>query len=330
MLGVIACPPLARPAETRNREPWSPRLRGSLERLTSGFDGRVGIAVRLGDRSVSLRGHDRFSLQSVVKLIVAAACLDAVDRGKIHLHEPLVLHRQDLSLNVQPLAEEVIRHGEFHTTPDDLIVRAVTQSDSAANDYLFRRIGGVEAIRQFLTRKGIAGIRVDRDERHLQTETSGLTWRSEFVDAARYERAKAAVPRSRREAAFRAYQHDPRDTATPEGMATFLAALAEGRLLSPASTRYLLGVMERTTTAPDRLKAGTPTGWKLGHKTGTSGSWKGVTATTNDVGVLTAPAGEKIAIAVFIADSRATDKERATLTARIAATVAAAYRPPAK
>ena len=331
LLGTVACTVVPAGAKERSRSAaLSPQLTDPLKRLTAGFPGRVGVGVRFGDQSVTLRRHERFSLQSVVKLIVAAACLDAVDRGKIDLHEPLVLHRQDLSLNVQPLADEVIRQGELHTTPDDLIVRAVTQSDSAANDYLYKRVGGAGAIQGFLERRGIAGIRVDRDERHLQTETSGLTWKPEDVDAERYERAKAAVPRSRREAAFRAYQRDPRDTATPQGMAVFLADLAEGRLLSPASTRYLLGVMERTTTSPDRLKAGTPAGWKLGHKTGTSGSWEGVTVATNDVGVLTAPSGEQIAIAVFIADSNASDKDRAALIARIAATVTAEYHPTGK
>ena len=32
-------------------------------------------------------------------------------------------------------------------------------------------------------------------------------------------------------------------------------------------------------------------GWILAHKTGNSSAWKGVTAATNDVGILTAPDG---------------------------------------
>lgn len=84
---------------------------------------------------------------------------------------------------------------------------------------------------------------------------------------------------------------------------------------------YLLDVMAATVTFPDRLKAGVPHDWTLGHKTGTSGSWKGITAATNDVGILTAPDGSRLSIVVFIADSRATSQERAALMARIARAV---------
>ena len=66
---------------------------------------------------------------------------------------------------------------------------------------------------------------------------------------------------------------------------------------------------------PQRLKAGLRPGWTLGHKTGTSGSWSGVTAATNDVG----PNGERITITVFIGDSTAPPADRAKVMARIAA-----------
>ena len=69
---------------------------------------------------------------------------------------------------------------------------------------------------------------------------------------------------------------------------------------------------------PQRLKAGLRPGWTLGHKTGTSGSWSGVTAATNDVGILFGPNGERIAITVFIGDSTAPPADRAKVMARIA------------
>lgn len=85
-------------------------------------------------------------------------------------------------------------------------------------------------------------------------------------------------------------------------------------------------MQEATATFPDRLKAGVPAGWTVGHKTGTSGTWKGVTVATNDVGILTAADGHRIAVAVFVADSTAPDDARARLIADAAAKVAAAYR----
>jgi beta-lactamase class A len=85
--------------------------------------------------------------------------------------------------------------------------------------------------------------------------------------------------------------------------------------------------MEQTVTFPDRLKAGTAPGWTLGHKTGTSGTWNGVTAATNDVGVLVAPDRGVLAVAVFIGDSTASSSARAALTASVAAAAIEHYRP---
>ena len=45
------------------------------------------------------------------------------------------------------------------------------------------------------------------------------------------------------------------------------------------------------------------------------------------VGILTAPNGNKIAVAVFIADSRRPSPQRAALIAQVAREIIAAYRP---
>jgi beta-lactamase class A len=90
----------------------------------------------------------------------------------------------------------------------------------------------------------------------------------------------------------------------------------------------LLDIMAQTVTFPDRLKAGVSDGWTLAHKTGTSSTWRGVTAATNDVGVLTGPDGTLVTIAVFIADSPAAPGDRAELIASIARLAIAGYKHP--
>ncbi len=124
----------------------------------------------------------------------------------------------------------------------------------------------------------------------------------------------------------RRYQTDVRDTATPLGMAQMHRALARHTLLPEASCQYLLDVMKRTVTFPNRLKAGTAPGWTIAHKTGTSDTWHGVTIATNDVGILGAPDGGSVAIAVLIADSPARDPARAALIAKLAAAAISHYR----
>ena len=298
-------------------------LQAQFTRLTEGFDGRVGICAMDATGQVCV-GSQHFSMQSVMKLIVGMAVMDAVDRDQLHLQDPIVVRREDLSLLVQPIAALVGPQG-YRTTVGDLVRRAIVDSDSAAADILITKLGGPRQVEAFLTRKEVYEVRVDRDERHLQTEIVGLTWKPEYVDSAVFAEAVDAVPVRQRNLAYRHYRSDPRDTATPEGMVALLQQLATGKLLSASSTHFLLRVMTETTTFPDRLKAGVPKGWTLAHKTGTSGSWRGVTAATNDVGILRAPDGGLVSLVVFIGDSRAPEPARAALMAQIAATVAAHY-----
>jgi beta-lactamase class A len=300
------------------------QLQQKLDALTR-IDGRVGMCVQDAAGVSCLRGDERFSLQSVMKLIVAVAAMDAVDRGSWRLDEPVLVRRQDLSLFVQPLAKLVTDQG-YRTTIGDLIRRAVVDSDSAAADILIARLGGTQAVQACLDRLGVHGVRIDRDERHLQTEIVGLGWRPEYLDPKVLDLAIERVPKARRDRAHHAYQVDIRDTATPRGMAALLERLAAGKLLSARSSRHLLAVMQQTVTFPDRLKAGTAPGWTLGHKTGTGGTWNGVTTATNDVGVLGAPDGGTVAVAVFIADSRASSRDKAAVMANIAAAAIACYR----
>ena len=243
--------------------------------------------------------------------------MDRVDSGAWHLDDPIVVHKEDLSLYVQPIAKLVTPRG-FHTTLGDLVRRAIVDSDSAAADILIKKLGGPNEVQAFLDRHSITGVRLDRDERHLQTEIVGLEWRAEFVDPGALNRAIESVPKKQRDLAYHQYQIDIRDTATPLGMARLLCSLSDGRLLSPASSRHLLELMAQTSTFPDRLKAGVSNGWTLAHKTGTSGTWKGITAATNDVGIITSPTGRNVAVVVFIGDSGEPATKRAALIASAA------------
>jgi beta-lactamase class A len=309
----------AQAASLRGKE-----LADRVRRLTQDFDGRVGVCVEDRASTVCENGDQRFSLQSVMKLIVAVAVMDRIDNRDWRLNDSVVVRKEDLSVFVQPIAALVTEQG-YRTTIGDLVRRAIVDSDSAAADILIARLGGPEAVQAFLNHKSIIGVRVDRDEKHLQTEILGLDWRPEFVDPAVLDQATKNLPEETRDAAYRRYQTDERDTATPRGMSSFLFALAAGKLVSEESTVHLLKVMAETSTFPDRLKAGLAARWTLAHKTGTSGEWKGVTAATNDVGILTAPDGGHFVIAVFIGDSRETSARRAALMASIARIAVANY-----
>jgi len=76
--------------------------------------------------------------------------------------------------------------------------------------------------------------------------------------------------------------------------------------------------MEDAVTGPNRIKGSLPKNTVVAHKTGTSGSRGGITAATNDIGIVYLSNGKHLAIAVFVADSPANDKTREAVIARIA------------
>ncbi|MEA2953924.1 MAG: beta-lactamase class [Alphaproteobacteria bacterium] len=294
--------------------------------MTEKFDGRVGVCAQATDALACVQGEDRFPMQSVVKLVVAVAVLDAVDRGQMRLDDAVVVRKEDLNLGPQPIAKLTLTTPDgYRTTINDLLSRMVTDSDSTAYRILHQRVGGPAAVQAMLDRHQLSGIRSDRDELDMNMEIVGLEWRPQYVEKAIFDKAVADAPAARRQELFNAYLIDPRDTATPKGMTDLLSALHSGRLLSAGSTKRLLEILSRTKTFPDRLQAGLPPGWTLGHKTGTGPTWNGVISATNDVGVLAAPDGGAVAVAVFISGSPRPEKEQAALIADIARKITQSY-----
>lgn len=224
------------------------QLQRDFDRITAGYPGRAGVCGLSGTSSACVHGDEPFALQSVMKLVASLAVMDAVDHKGWRLDERVTLHKEDLSLYVQPIAKLVREKGAYTTTIDDLMRRAIVDSDSAAVDFLIAKLGGPRAVQSFLDRKQIRGVRIDRDEKHLQTEIVGLTWKPEFLDPDVLDEAIKRVQNKPRDAADLQYRHDPRDTATPSGMGLMLQSLAQGKLLSPGSTRHIIEVMNQTAT----------------------------------------------------------------------------------
>ena len=292
-------------------------IEAQLAEIERGSRSEIGVAIVSPSGRHFHRKGERFSLQSVMKLMVAMAALDEVDRGRWRRDQKFTFYRSDLSLSHQPLSDKLGKRNSMTVTLADCIELTVTQSCSAAGDFLIRKMGGEGKVNAFLRKRGIQGLSVDRQERDLQTQIGGLRWRSEFVDEAKIEAAYDRVPMHIQDAAYRKYTQDPRDTTTPEAMALLLEKLITGKLLSPSSTKYLMGVMERTAMGPDRLKVGVPKGWTLGHKTGTSSTHRGLAWATNDVGYARKEKDWVILVAL-VRGSRLDPDGRAALIRRVA------------
>jgi beta-lactamase class A len=127
-----------------------------------------------------------------------------------------------------------------------------------------------------------------------------VTWSQDLSIGGKFFEVRDALPMNVRQAAFDRYVASPYDGAAPSAIVSALARLKRGELLSPTSTAYLLDIMSRTHTGPNRLKGGLAPGWTLNHKTGTGQELGGAQAGYNDIGILTAPDGKSYAVAVMI------------------------------
>ncbi len=291
------------PAAPARKAPPAPQyLADRIDELGRGFDGRIGIAVKSIDDGweTGWKDHELYPQQSVSKLWVSIAVLDAVDRGKVKLDDPVTLTRDDLTLFHQPIADEVLKTGTFTTTLGDLMLREITQSDNTANDKLMNVIGGPKAIRAMIARKHLGAIRFANGERTMQSRIAGLTWSQDYSIGGKFFEVRDALPMNIRQAAFDRYVANPYDGAAPSAVVDALARLKRRGLLSGQSTAYLLDIMSHTHTGPNRLKGGLAPGWTLNHKTGTGQELGGAQAGYNDIGILTAPDGKSYAVAVMI------------------------------
>lgn len=319
----VANPPLPY-QDIDQRDTPSPALVSVVRSLGQSFHGKVGIAVkRIGsDWTVAWNGNALFPQQSVSKLWVSMTFLDAVDRGKLRLTDTTTITRQDLTLFHQPSAAMVGSTG-WTTSYSDLMRRAMTQSDNTANDAMLRAVGGPDAVRSFLARRHIKDIRFGPGERLLQSATAGLDWRQDYSIGRNFYTARARLPMAARQKALDNYLASPPDGAAPASIVEALDKLKRNEMLSSASSRILLSIMEEAKTGPQRIKGGVPAGWHYLHKTGTGQDLPPRSTGFNDIGIMSAPDGTNYAVAVMIGSTTEPIPVRWQLMQAVAKAIAA-------
>lgn len=289
------------------------------ERARPGILGAGMVNLESGE-AWSFNGERRFPMQSVFKLVLAVAALAEVDAGRLTLGETTTITDGQLSPSWSPIADRW--PGRSVYTFDELLTAAVVDSDNTAADVLMKRIGGPGAVEAWLQGKHVDEVRVDRYEREFQPEVYGMaSFRPAWKGEAAFAAARATVDPATRRRAMAAYMADPRDSATPRGMASFLAMLDAGELISTASTYRLLALMGRGARGAERLKAGLPKAAHFAHKTGTSGTDQGLTPAFNDVGIVALPDRRRYAMAAFLTGSTAGAAANAALLAELGRTL---------
>ena len=276
--------PVASTAQKQDSE-----VQTKLEQIASAAKGRVGVAAVVLEtgETVSLNPQDHFPMQSVYKLPIGMAVMKQVDAGKIRLEQKVRVTKSDFVSAGQysPIRDQ--NPNGVDLSVSELLRFAISESDGTASDVLMRLAGGRVAVQTYLTDLPITDMIVLNTEKEL-----GQDWRAQY-----------------------------RNSASPEAAVALLRALHERRGLSETSQSLLLKLMTESNTGPKRLKGLLPARTVVAHKTGTSGTENGITAATNDIGIITLANGRHIAIAVFVSDSPADEVTREGVIAKISKAV---------
>jgi beta-lactamase class A len=257
-------------------------LRDRIEQISHAARGRVGVTATVLEtgETVSLNGDRRFPMQSVYKFPIAMAVLAQVDQGKLKLEQKIRVETSDV-LQGSRILDEKSQGMEFSLA--ELLKYMVSESDGTSCNVLLRQVAEPRIVTEYLRSLGINDIVVANTEKELAQDP-----------AVKY-----------------------RNYATPDATVVLLRAFHEGKGLSKFSQSLLLQLMTQTTTGPKRIKGLLPEGTVVAHKTGTSSTVNGVTAATNDVGIVTLPNGQHMAISVFVSDSPANDAIREEVIAKV-------------
>ncbi len=273
-------------------------LEKQIAKIAEEAKGKVGVAAILletGD-SATLNADQHFPMQSVYKLPISMAVIEQIKRGERGLDEKIGVTKEDMVREGQrsPLRDANPNGGEF--TIRELIRLAIVESDGTASDVLMLVAGGPEEIQSYLSQIGLQDLKILNTEKEI-----GRDWETQYKN---WSTPPAAAELLRwLDAAGRNASVNERAVSNGED------DLTEAQLL--------LKFMTDSNPGAKRLKGLLPTGTIVAHKTGTSGTQNGITAATNDIGVITLPNGKHIAIAVFVSDSPADEKTREAVIAKI-------------
>jgi beta-lactamase class A len=244
-------------------QPAGVAMLSALERQSGG---RLGVMVRntTTGRGFGWRQDERFAHCSTFKLSLAALVLSEIDAGRAHGDEVLAYSVLDVlpaspitGAAAQKIAADGALAGKEGMAILTLAEAAVERSDNTAANLLLARFGGPAALTAFWRRIGDTVSRLDHNEPALNRVAPG----------------------------------EAHDTTTPAAMAATVEMFLIGSVLSGDSRARLWGWMKASSTGLGRLRAGLPSGWQGGDKTGTELGPEAL-ARINDLALVLAPVGD--------------------------------------
>jgi beta-lactamase class A len=234
-----------------------------LAALEQRLGGRIGVqATDTGTgATLAYREHERFAMCSIFKLLLAAAVLWRVDRGRLSLTQQVAFTATDI-LDHAPVCKAYLAAGRLPIAA--LIAAIIEVSDNTAANLLLKLIDGPPGLTVWLKNIGDTTTRLDRFETELNSNLPG----------------------------------DERDTTTAAAMMSTMKKLLVDGVLKADSRAMLIERLKTCSTGLERLRAGLPTDWVAGDKTGS-----GANGAVNDVAIIWPPQRAPILIAVYLSGS---------------------------
>lgn len=249
-----------------------------IQALEKDSNSTVGVALvrKSGELVAGYNQQQRFAMCSTFKLPLAALTLSRIDSGQ---EKPDRKLRYDAHFveEYAPATQRYLASG--YMTVAEANQASLQLSDNSAANLLLREAGGPPALTEYFRHLGDNTSRLDRTEPTLNTNLPD----------------------------------DRRDTTTPIAIAEVTAKVVFGEALSPASKLTLQRLLIGNTTGDKVIRAGLPTSWIIGDKTGSCER-----GGRNDVAFFTTNHGESYVLAVYTNTEHLTGEQRDVLIAAVA------------
>jgi beta-lactamase class A len=262
-------------------------LRNIISNIAKDAKGTVGVCIlNIETRdTLSYNGKLHLPMQSVMKFPIAITVLNDIDKGEFTLDQKIHVDKGDLKPDTYSPLRDKFPEGDIDISIRELLSYMVSLSDNNACDILLKEIGGPLHVENYMHSFGVKQIEVKASEYQM-----AQGWDIQFTN-----------------------------WTTPFEMVRLLDIANKPNFLSAASHAYLWKMMQETSTGPKQIKGLLPAGTAVAHKTGRSGTNDlGITAATNDVGIITLPNGKHLAIAIFVSNATTDLPTREGVIARIA------------
>lgn len=262
-------------------------LRNIISTIARDAKGTVGFCMMNIEThdTVSYNGRLHLPMQSVMKFPIAITVLNDIDEGRFSLDQKIHIEKTDLKPDTYSPLRDKFPEGNVDISIRELLSYMVSLSDNNACDILLKEIGGPVHVENYMHSFGVKQIAVKASEYQM-----AQGWDVQFTN-----------------------------WTTPFEMVRLLDIANKPNFLSKESHAYLWKIMQATSTGPKQIKGLLPASTIVAHKTGRSGTNdQGITAATNDVGIITLPNGKHLAIAIFVSNSSADLPTRENVMARIA------------